>query len=177
MILIDLSQTLFSVIFQNQKEGIDKNLARHSIFMTLLSYKKQFETKYGSPVLAVDSKVGYWRRDIFEHYKAHRKKDRESRTDIDWSKFYDIVNTVTEEIRECLPWKTVYVDKAEADDIIAVLAMKYGNEPTLIVSSDKDYKQLQYKKGVAQFSPILKKWLTTNDPKKDLDELIILGDP
>lgn len=175
MILIDLSQTLFSVIFQNQKNGINKDLARSMIFMTLLSYRKQFGSKYGAPVLAIDSKTGYWRREIFEHYKAHRKKARES-SDIDWDAFFDIANTVTDEIRECIPWKTIYVDKAEADDIIAVLAMKYGDMPTLIISSDKDYKQLHYKKGVAQYSPIMKKWITTDDPKKDLVELILTGD-
>lgn len=175
MILIDLSQTLFSTILQNQKNGVNKDLARSMIFMTLLSYKKQFYSKYGAPVLAIDSKTGYWRRDIFEHYKAHRKKERE-KSDIDWESFFDIVNTVTQEIRECIPWKTIYVDKAEADDIIAVLAMEYGDSPTLILSSDKDYKQLHYKKGVVQYSPIMKKWITTNDPKKELQELILTGD-
>ncbi len=175
MILIDLSQTLFSVIFQNQKNGINKDLARSMIFMTLLSYKKQFGSKYGAPVLAIDSKTGYWRREIFEHYKAHRKKAREE-SDIDWDAFFDIANTVTQEIRECIPWKCVYVDKAEADDIIAVLSMKYGDKPTLILSSDKDYKQLHFKKGVSQYSPIMKKWITTNNPKKELAELILTGD-
>lgn len=176
MILIDLSQTLFSVIFQNQKNGVNKDLARSMIFMTLLSYRKQFGSKYGAPVLAIDSKTGYWRREIFEHYKAHRKKAREA-SGIDWDAFFDIANTVTAEIRECIPWKTIYVDKAEADDIIAVLAMKYGDMPTLIISSDKDYKQLHYKKGVVQYSPTMKKWITTDDPKKDLVEMILTGDP
>lgn len=176
MILIDLSQTLYSVIFQNQKNGVSKDLARSMIFMTLLSYKKQFGPKFGAPVLAVDSKKGYWRKDIFEHYKAHRKKAREA-SDTDWESFFDIVNTVTTEIQECIPWKTIHVEKAEADDIIAVLAMKYGDLPTLIISSDKDYKQLHYKKGVAQYSPIMKKWITTDDPKKELVELILTGDP
>jgi len=176
MILIDLSQTLFSVILQNQKNGINKDLARSMIFMTLLSYRKQFGSKFGAPVLAIDSKNGYWRRDIFEHYKAHRKKAREA-SGLDWDALFDIVNTVTQEIRECIPWKTIHVEKAEADDIIAVLAMKYGDMPTLILSSDKDYKQLHFKKGVSQYSPIMKKWITTDDPKKELAELILTGDP
>jgi hypothetical protein len=175
MILVDLSQTLMSVIFQNMKGGLNKELARSMIFMTLLSYKKQFGSKYGAPVLAIDSRNGYWRKDIFEYYKASRAKSREE-SKLDWNAIFDITNTVTEEIKECLPWKCVQVNKAEADDVIGVLAMKYGDLPTLILSSDKDYKQLQYKKGVVQYSPIMKKWIKSSDPKKDLAELILTGD-
>ncbi len=46
---------------------------------------------------------------------------------------------------QCLPVKTVSLDKTEADDIIAHLATKlssdYGSK-TFIVSSDKDFIQL-----------------------------------
>lgn len=176
MILIDLSQTLFSVLFQNQKNGLSKDLARGMIFMTLLSYKKQFSQRFGAPVLAIDSRDGYWRRDIFEGYKANRKRDRESNDKVDWEMFFDIAQTVTAELQEVLPWKTVYVPKAEADDIIAVLATQFGDKPTLILSSDKDYKQLHTKEGIAQYSPIMKKWINTDNPKRDLQELILTGD-
>lgn len=176
MILIDLSQTLFSVLFQNQKNGLSKDLARGMIFMTLLSYKKQFSQRFGAPVLAIDSRDGYWRRDIFEGYKANRKRDRESNDKVNWEMFFDIAQTVTAELQEVLPWKTVYVPKAEADDIIAVLATQFGDKPTLILSSDKDYKQLHTKEGIAQYSPIMKKWINTDNPKRDLQELILTGD-
>ena len=176
MILIDLSQTLFSVLFQNQKNGLSKDLARGMIFMTLLSYKKQFSQRFGAPVLAIDSRDGYWRRDVFEGYKANRKRDRESNDKVDWEMFFDIAQTVTAELQEVLPWKTVYVPKAEADDIIAVLATQFGDKPTLILSSDKDYKQLHTKEGIAQYSPIMKKWINTDNPKRDLQELILTGD-
>lgn len=176
MILIDLSQTLFSVLFQNQKNGLSKDLARGMIFMTLLSYKKQFSQRFGAPVLAIDSRDGYWRRDVFEGYKANRKRDRESNDKVDWEMFFDIAKTVTAELQEVLPWKTVYVPKAEADDIIAVLATQFGDKPTLILSSDKDYKQLHTKEGIAQYSPIMKKWINTDNPKRDLQELILTGD-
>ena len=79
MILIDLSQTIYSVIFQNAKEGLSESMVRSMTLVTLLSYKKQFGQKYGNPVVAVDSMTGYWRRDIFPHYKMNRKKEREKR--------------------------------------------------------------------------------------------------
>ena len=55
---------------------------------------------------------------------------------------------VTEEFKQVLPWKVVQVPRAEADDVIAVLAQTFGDKPTLIVSSDKDYKQLHYKEAL-----------------------------
>lgn len=175
MILIDLSQTIYSVIFQNAKEGLSESMVRSMTLVTLLSYKKQFGQKYGNPVVAVDSMTGYWRRDIFPHYKMNRKKERE-KSKYDWEEIARIAKVLTEEFKQVLPWKVVQVPKAEADDVIAVLAQTFGDKPTLIVSSDKDYKQLHYKEGVAQYSPIMKKWIRTTDPKWELMELILSGD-
>lgn len=173
MILIDLSQTLYSVLLQNQNIGVNLDLARSMIFTTLLSYKKKFGHEYGEPVLAIDSREGYWRKDVFPLYKANRKK---ARKDPEWKEIFNIVNTVTAELKEVLPWKIVYVPKAEADDIIAVLGMAFGHEKLLILSSDKDYKQLHSYQGIRQYSPIMKKWIETDNPKDDLDDLIIHGD-
>lgn len=175
MILIDLSQTLYSVLLQNKKELQELGYARSAIFTTLLSYKKKFGRNYGTPVLAVDSSTGYWRREVFPPYKANRKKERE-KSKIDWENVRNIAMTVTEELKEVLPWKVVQVHRAEADDIIGVLALEYGDRDCLILSSDKDYKQLHIKEGVVQYSPILKKWVNTNDPHGDLMELILSGD-
>jgi hypothetical protein len=175
MILIDLSQIMFSTIFQNMKDGLNEDLARSMIFTTLLSHKKNFGQKFGAPVLAMDSRNGYWRKEIFEHYKAGRSKSREE-SKLDWDAIFKVINVVSAEIEECMPWKTIRYNQAEGDDIIGVLAMKYGDLPTLILSSDKDYKQLHYKKGVVQYSPMGKSWVKTTDPKRELLELIIHGD-
>lgn len=175
MILIDLSQIMYSTIFQNMKGGLNEDLARSMIFTTLLSHKKNFGQKYGAPVLAMDSREGYWRKEVFPYYKAGRSESR-SESDMDWEAIFKIINTVSSEIEECLPWKTIRYSKAEGDDIIGVLGMKYGDLPTLILSSDKDYKQLHYKKGIRQYSPMGKSWVATSDPKRELEELIIHGD-
>jgi 5'-3' exonuclease, N-terminal resolvase-like domain/T4 RNase H, C terminal len=176
MIIIDLSQTLMAVIMMNTKKGApDKDMIRSMVFTTLLSYKKQFGAKFGAPVLALDSRVGYWRKDIFPNYKAHRKAAKEE-SSLDWKAIYDVMNTVTAEIQQCLPWKVVYVDKAEGDDIIGVLGLKYNSEPLLIISSDGDYKQLHTTPNVFQYAPAQKKWVTVHDVKKELLELIITGD-
>lgn len=173
MILIDLSQTLYSILLNSQAGPPNLELSRSMIFTTLLSYKKKLGSEFGEPVLALDSREGYWRKDIFPHYKANRKKGKD---DPKWKDIYAIVNRVTGELREVLPWKIVYVPKAEADDIIAVLGDHYGNDKTVIVSSDKDYKQLQVKRGVRQWSAIMKKWIVSENPEGDLVDLILSGD-
>ena len=68
----------------------------------------------------------------------------------------------------------VYIDHAEADDIIATLVMNREEklngvvseqEPILILSSDKDFVQLQRFENVKQYSPLKKKFLNTDNPE------------
>jgi 5'-3' exonuclease len=69
------------------------------------------------------------------------------------------------------------VDTAEADDIIAVLAMRQSSqEKVMILSSDKDFAQLQKFPNVEQYSPILKKFIKEPLPAMQLKQLIIRGD-
>ena len=69
------------------------------------------------------------------------------------------------------------VDTAEADDIIAVLAMRQSiQEKVMILSSDKDFAQLQKYSNVEQFSPILKKFIKEPLPSVQLKQMIIRGD-
>ena len=77
----------------------------------------------------------------------------------------------------------VFIKKAEADDIIGVLVQNYGvelmnetSEKILILSGDKDFGQLQKYANVDQFSPVLKKWVRINDPRRFLREHIMKGD-
>ena len=67
------------------------------------------------------------------------------------------------------------IDRAEADDIIGVLTDKYRVKPTIIISSDKDFIQLQKYEGVRQWSPLKKDFIMDN-PVDSLYEKIIRGD-
>ena len=74
-------------------------------------------------------------------------------------------------------YKVIDVETAEADDVIAVLAMKYSaTEKVMILSSDKDFAQLQKFPNVEQYSPILKKNIKEPLPAAQLKQLIIRGD-
>lgn len=179
MILIDLNQVLISNLMQqigsNPKIQLDENLIRHMVLNSLRSYSKQFRSKYGEIVVACDSKK-YWRRDVFPFYKAHRKKDRE-KSDLDWHSIFECLNKIREELKENFPYRVLEIEGAEADDIIAVLAARYSpSQDILILSSDKDFVQLQKYPSVVQYSPILKRFLKTEDPAQFIKEHIIRGD-
>ena len=68
----------------------------------------------------------------------------------------------------------------EADDIIGALAIntqEFGkNEPVMIISSDKDFIQLQKYSNVKQFSPIQKKMVSDPNPRSYMFEHIMRGD-
>ena len=58
------------------------------------------------------------------------------------------------------------VDGAEADDVIAVLTARLAaHGSVLILSSDKDFGQLQKYPNVTQYSPILKRFVKIDNPK------------
>ena len=91
-----------------------------------------------------------------------------------------MLNTVREEIKENLPYKVLHMEGCEADDIIGALTyetQEFGKyEPVMIVSSDKDFKQLHKFKNVKQFSPALKKLIEEKHPRKYLFEHKCRGD-
>lgn len=180
MIIIDYSAIAMSNIFVlKQSKSFDENLIRHMILNSLRMYNKKFRNDYGEMVIACDGK-GSWRREIYPHYKAIRRKNREEKSDFDWKEFFNIINKVREEIKENIPWKVIQINEAEADDIIATLVestQEFGNhENVMIVSSDKDFIQLQKYKNVSQFSPSTKKIVKDKNPIKYLKEHIYRGD-
>jgi hypothetical protein len=179
MILIDLNQVLISNLMQqingNPKVKLDEDLIRHMVLNALRAYIKQFKGKYGEVVICCDSKR-YWRREFFPFYKANRKKDRD-KSAFDWGLIFETLNKIRDELRENFPYKVVEVDGAEADDIIGVLsARKSPHEEVLIISSDKDFVQLQKYKNVTQYSPIAKSFVVIGDAEYYMREHIIRGD-
>lgn len=178
-ILIDLNQVLISNLMQqinsNPKVKLDENLIRHMVLNSLRSYIRQFKEKYGEVIVACDGKRS-WRKDVYPFYKANRKKAREE-SGFDWNLIFDTLGKIRQELKENFPYKVIEVEGAEADDIIAVLASRAAaNEEVLILSSDKDFVQLQKYPNVTQYSPILKRFVKTDNPHKYVKEHIIRGD-
>ena len=177
MILIDLNQVCIANILQEIKQlkKIEPLLVKHMILSTLLFYRRKFRVNYGDLVICCDSKKS-WRKDIFPFYKANRKSNR-AKDDIDWNGIFQVINSITEDLKSKFPYAVISVDQAEADDIIGVLAQRYyRNEKVMIVSSDKDFLQLQKYYSVEQYSPSQKKLLQSTSPSQYLMEHIMKGD-
>jgi len=185
MILVDLNQVMISNLMMQiggKNVTIEEDLVRHMVLNSLRMYKKKFGAKYGEMVICCDDK-NYWRRDIFPYYKMNRKKDREA-SDLDWNTIFTVLNNIRDELVNTFPYKVIRIERSEADDVIASLCHEYGQlgvksesaEPILILSSDKDFVQLQKYANVEQFSPMQKKFVNCNNPARFIQEHILRGD-
>ena len=179
MIIFDYQQIAISNLMEqigSSKKSVEENLVRHMILNVIRTYVKKFKATHGPEVVIACDNRNYWRRDYFPQYKASRKKSRDA-SGHDWNSIFECLHKIKEELKEHSPYKVVDVDTAEADDIIAVLAMRQSTqEKVMILSSDKDFAQLQKYPNVEQFSPILKKFIKEPLPSVQLKQMIIRGD-
>ncbi len=192
MLVIDFSQ----VVISNAQVQLGKelkspkpevnNLIKHLFFSQLLRYKKMFPDS-GQVVIACDGR-NYWRKEFFPYYKGQRKliKDNDG---FDWDFLYKCMDELKADIQVNFPYKLIQVDRAEADDVIAVLA-KYSQTNELvteglfdgepqefaIISTDNDFGQLQKYKNVRQYAPMLKKMVKNPRPMDYVIEHICEGD-
>jgi len=177
MIIVDYSGIALASIIINKTN--DEDMIRHMILNSLRMYHKRYKNEYGEMVLAVDA-ANNWRRSVFPQYKASRKKNRKEST-FDWNEAFRLLNLVREEIAENFPYKVIRVDKCEADDVIGTIVadkstVQFNVEKIMIVSSDRDFLQLQRFPNVKQFSPLLKKELKEDNARYYLFNHIIRGD-
>jgi hypothetical protein len=196
MIILDYSQVALSNILSFQRDlqknmATDKtdeavNIIRHAVLSSIKYYKKKYGKEYGQIVIACDGRQ-YWRKEHFAYYKGSRKKNRE-KSDLDWGMIFDTLSSIRNDLAEHFPYKVVHIDRCEADDVIAALA-KWSQtnelvteglyeEPqkVLIVSSDKDFKQLHKYSNVKQWSPMQKKYVESPKGDEYLIEHIVRGD-
>ena len=133
-----------------------QNEAIKRILDTLVYYKSRYSDKYGEAVLAIDDRnKNYWRKNVYDCYKLSREKlfiDSSYEKTVNVQDQFGVkreitaINLITEkwfDIAEVLKgsrFKVIEVPTCEADDIISALAKL--DERHLIVSSDKDFKQL-----------------------------------
>ena len=177
MIIMDYSGIALASIIINKT--FEESLIRHMILNSIRMYRSRYIDEYGEIVLACDG-PNNWRRSAFPQYKANRKKGRDEST-FDWNEAFRILHLVREEIKENFPYKVIHIDQCEADDIIGTLVdlksdVPINPEPIMIVSSDRDFVQLQRFPNVKQYSPILKKEVVESNPRLFLQTHIIKGD-
>ena len=148
MILIDFTQTIIAGLMVQLKMNngeVSEDMLRHMILNSVRGYQRKYAAEYGEITLCTDASHP-WRRDYFPQYKANRKKSREA-DNKDWGLIFDTLHKVKMEIKENFPYRYMYVEKCEADDIIGTLVeqtQEFGQmEDVMIISADKDFIQLQ----------------------------------
>lgn len=194
MILIDFSSIIHRMIHSsvasvkpnkvdgkyNTKDFI--GMTKYLIIQELFNIKQEHSTNFGDIVICLDKSAdGYWRKDVYPGYKAGRKKGREE-SEINFGEVFAEIDGLIEQIKNNLPWKVVEVPRAEADDIMLVLAREYSKyEKILIHSPDKDMIQAQRDNDtVFQYSSLTKKWIVPENKHDNMDhwimEHVCLGD-
>ena len=163
MILVDFSN--FSIIsamgfFRDYKVTPDLACLRKLLIKRLHDAHQALRARYGDEVvLAIDCDDGYWRKAIFAHYKAARKKMRDD-SDFDFVSYFQSIKILLDEFKAHTPYKVVEASHAEADDIVAILAKRFASsQPVCVVSTDKDFIQLKaFHKSIEVYSIITGKY-------------------
>lgn len=166
--------TFLATIGSHPDLKIEEDLLRHIVLNSIRSFNIKWKSEFGNLVIATDG-LSCWRKKIFPYYKATRKKTRDS-SKYDWKSIFEIMNKIKNELKEFFPYPVIYLDEAEADDIIATLVNSFGNEKILIISGDKDFIQLHDKGEIIQYDPVRKRIISHLSPSKYLKEHIIRGD-
>lgn len=177
MILLDVNQVVYASFFasigKHTNITIEQSLIRHMVLNVIRAVNVKFRNQYGQMIICNDSKRN-WRKNIFPFYKAARKKSREQ-SELDWNAIFESMNTIKQELKTVFPYKFIEVEMAEADDIIGTICNTVFDQPILIVSGDKDYRQL-HRAGVKQYDPVNSKMIDETSPQQYLHLHILKGD-
>ena len=154
---------------------MDIDFIRHLVLNTYRSFRKKFSSEYGEIIICHDS-PDCWRKKVFSNYKAQRRKKQKD-SDVDWDNIFNYLHIIRKEVEDNLPYRNISAEHTEADDVIAVVAKTFcRTEKILIISSDKDFQQLQQYENIKQYSPTKKDFIDCPDPKNYLLEHVLRGD-
>lgn len=184
MILIDFSQLCYAnIIVQSiiaKDEEINLEMFRHMVLNSIRKNIREFRPSYGNDIVIACDSYGSWRKKYFPNYKAGRKEGRDEGP-IDWSKVFEWIGILKSELKTYFPYRVIDIPGCEGDDVIAALVNKFGqplagSDNILILSGDKDFRQLHKYGNVFQYDPVNKKKITISNAHEFLLEHIIRGD-
>ena len=182
MMILDLNQVMLANLMVSlgghTNVDIEENMVRHMVLNTIRAINSKNRREWGELIIAADSHNS-WRREQFVYYKANRRKSKQT-SELNWGQIFDTMDKIRSELKEYMPYRVIHVDRAEADDVIGVIARhaKAIGEKCMIVSGDKDFNQLHEKFGnrVVQWDPTRKKFIENDDPQEHLFRHILKGD-
>lgn len=184
-LLLDFNNLIYASFFADlhrQKKEHDgetvnsvmPNMVRHLFFSKLLFLKKKFKANIKDIHVCIDHKIT-WRRDVYKYYKSNRAKSRRE-SDVDFEQLFDIINALVKEL-QIFPLHVHHHKYLEGDDWIAILAEKFQyDDRVIVVSTDKDFYQLQKFPNLSQFHHIKNTFVEIHNPENELISKILLGD-
>lgn len=144
----------------------------HLMLRSIMLIRSKFDVKPENIYICLDDRS--WRKDAYKGYKAHRAAGRE-KSEIDFSGFYKCIDLLLE-FFALTKINTIKASTAEADDILYVLSEEFSkSSKVIVVTSDKDLKQILRFQGVDMFDPIQREMVKNWNPKMLLSH-ILLGD-
>jgi hypothetical protein len=154
-LILDWSPIIYGNLFSGTNEAKKENMPKedgkyilenykdiviYKIFQELSEYKNKFSNNDVMVIATDNSTGGYWRKDVWEGYKYHRK-DQRDQSNIQWDKAYELFAEVEDILDRCSSYKVLSVPRAEGDDIVFVLSEYLKDYEVTIVSSDHDFIQ------------------------------------
>ena len=147
------------------------------IISEYIDFYNKYHKEYGDFVICLDNhSKPYWRKTIYPEYKVQRKTERD-KSDVNYNEVFKHIDNLCLVLKNFTCFKVIGVPGVEADDIIGLLTRKYAKfEKVLILSPDKDFKQLHSLGSIRQYSSITNKWITPENIEEWKQEHICLGD-
>ena len=105
----------------------NQHIAMEGIHRTIAEWQEQFQAK--SVLLALSHKDNF-RKKLCSRYKAQRRLKEPA----------VLVKVLRHEVDKA--YSTLEIPTLEADDVIGIEATKANDRPTIMISSDKDFKQI-----------------------------------
>lgn len=175
VLLVDWSNLSMRNLFVVPYDPTDNHFTQWKNMM-LRSIRKLFTNHECGRVIFCMEGRNNWRKDYYPEYKANRLVAREA-SKIDFDTFFaeqdKFVKSLQELLTNCMFLK---VDRAEADDLIAVITKKNQQWKVVNISSDRDFYQLYKYLNYKQYDSVKESWIEVLNPENYLLEKVILGD-
>lgn len=176
-VLIDFNNLCFRHFFVDKEIAVtttnpDFSLWRYGVIRSIYSFITKFDD-VDEIIIAVDDKSS-WRKAYFPRYKESRKKTRD-KSGVNFDVLYAQIEEYRKELKHHFPFRVLKVCSAEADDIIAVIAME-GNRDYTVVSNDEDYLQL-ISKNVRVWNPKNDSFSICENTRKFIEKKCLIGQP
>jgi 5'-3' exonuclease len=163
ILIIDFSQIAHANFYVAQSTN-KLNMYEYMVLNSIKTYKNMFKPE--KIILAMECEGESWRKKKFDGYKINRNH----------SEVHEYIKEMQTDLIDNFKFTCVSSPSAEADDVIAVLTEKYCSKKVVIISGDKDFKQLLKYNNVILFDPRSKTEIKDINPEYELLSLILKGD-